>query len=167
MNVQAANSSIQSSEQYRIRAKQQEEQAQQLQAGQSQEKSVSVDEYDKANPVGEEVEGIYSVSHDDDGNLKVNYIQPSSKDESSAKTESVKSESGQSAEKSQGTAAAPSASSEDTSSDNEEKIKELEEQKNALQQKLNRENNEDVKAQIRTQILAVEAQIIQLKTAQI
>ncbi|MBR1657753.1 MAG: hypothetical protein IJ697_04725 [Synergistaceae bacterium] len=163
MNIQASQSSIQSSEQYRIRANKQEQQAQQIQQEQKIQELKAVDEYDKNNPVGEEVEGIYSVSHDEEGNLKVNYTQPASKSESTQKTESSSSD--QKAEsKPSSSPVQSSESSSSSSSDNDDEIEELEKQKSALQQKLSRESDEALKAQIRNQIQAVEAEIIQLKT---
>ena len=74
MSVQNIQSNIQTSEQYRIR-----KQTEQVQQPEQSQDVQQLDEYDKANPVGEEVEGIYSVSHDDEGNLKVDYRQPTSK----------------------------------------------------------------------------------------
>ena len=83
MSVSNIQSEIQNAEQYKIRKQTEAKQAEELQAQQIQpvQKVQQVDEYDKANPVGEEAEGIYSVSHDDNGNLKVNYVQPGEKSE--------------------------------------------------------------------------------------
>ena len=74
MSVQNIQSNIQTSEQYRIR-----KQTEQVQQPEQSQDVQQLDEYDKTNPVGEEVEGIYSVSHDDEGNLKIDYRQPTSK----------------------------------------------------------------------------------------
>ena len=51
-----------------------------------------------------------------------------------------------------------------TSSDDDDELEQLEQQRDALRQQLNREADENVKAQLRTQLQAVEAEIIQLKT---
>ncbi|MBQ9403701.1 MAG: hypothetical protein IJU15_01835, partial [Synergistaceae bacterium] len=76
MNIQELQSSNQS-ELYRIRKNtaQQTEAAEAEKISQqlTEQQPAQVDEYDKANPVGEEVKGIYSVSRDEEGNLKVNY----------------------------------------------------------------------------------------------
>ncbi len=56
--------------------------------------------------------------------------------------------------------ASPAATS---SSDDDDELEELQQQKQALQQQLNRESDEGVKAQLRTQLQNIEAQIIQLK----
>ena len=157
MSLQVTDSSLQSSEQYIIRAKRQEQteqlkktQEQQVQQAQQAEQ---VDTYDKENPAGEEVEGIYSVSHDESGNLKIDYKQPS--ESKGIKTEASKEAAG----------VAPSTESASSGTDNDDEIEELEKQRSQLQQRLSREQDESVKAQLRNQIQAVEAQIIQLKTA--
>lgn len=125
MNIQ----SVQSAEIYKIRKQSQEQKAEQLSTEQEQTK---VDEYDKANPAGEEVEGIYNVSHDDEGNLKVDYKQPETK-------------------------ATQAATSIDASEDDE--LEELKEQRNVIRQQLNRETDEAVKSQLRVQLQSIEAQI--------
>ena len=143
---------IQQPEQYVIRAKRDVQSASQVQetesAVQNATKAAEVDTYDKDNPAGVQAEGVYSVSHDESGNLKVDYMP---------KSETSKT---QSAPKIESSAAASTASS--TSSDDE--LEQLEQQKARIQQQLSRETDENVKAQLRTQLQAVEAQIIQLKT---
>lgn len=160
MSIQVTDNALQSTEQYVIRAKRQE-QTRQIQEQQEQSQQVQqlkeVDTYDKENPVGEEVEGIYSVSHDESGNLKVDYVQPASKSNESEKINS-------SDTKSSGAGAVSSASNSNDDSDDDDELKKLEQQRNALQQQINREQDEDVKAQLRNQLMAVEAEIIQLKT---
>ena len=76
MSVSNIQANVQSTEQYKIRkqteATKQAEELQQLQQAQQAATEIQqVDEYDKENPVGEEIEGIYSVSNDETGNLKI------------------------------------------------------------------------------------------------
>lgn len=140
MSVQNISAEIQNSEQYKIRKQSSTAQAEEISeqdgAPQASQETHKVDEYDKDNPVGEEPEGIYSVSYDDEGNLKVDYKQP-------------------------GAAPAGTASAEENSSeeDNEEEIKKLEKQRDILKQKLNREADENIRSQLRTQLQAIEMQI--------
>ena len=169
MSVDSIESSIQSTatEQYRIRAKRQEQTTQQIQEIQRSEqvqqeqrvqaqRAEEVDVYDKANPVGTQAEGVYSVSHDESGNLKVNYTQPASKSDSEeeALSSAPKAEASKPAG---GTGGASSVSS--TSSDDDDELEELKKQRDAIRQQLNREANEDVKAQLRTQLQSIEMQI--------
>ena len=147
MSIQNVSTLIQNnSEQYKIRKQTEAQQTEQLQQEIQEQKvqEVEVDEYDKSNPAGEEVEGIYSVSHDDSGNLKVNYKQPESKIEAK-----------------QGSA--PLTESADNSSDDDE-VEELKKQRDAVKQQLNRETDETVKSQLRAQVRAIEVQIA-LKSA--
>ena len=161
MSIESLQGNIQPSEQYTIRAKRESQSANQIQESQqtvqsqnlqNETKAPEIDTYDKDNPVGVKAEGVYSVSHDESGNLKVDYT-PKSDD---AKTVSQASEQ----PKSSGGAGAVSTTS-STSSDDE--LEQLEQQKNEIQQQLNREQDENVKAQLRTQLQNIEAQIIQLK----
>ena len=167
MSIESIESSIQSAEQYKIRAKRQEQTTQQIQETQRSEqvqqeqrvqaqRAEEVDTYDKANPVGTQAEGVYSVSHDESGNLKVNYTQPVSKSDSTEESESStpKAESSKPAGGSGATSAVSS-----TSSDEDDEIEELKKQRDAIRQQLNREANEDVKAQLRTQLQGIEMQI--------
>ena len=178
--------SIQSSELYTIRAKRQEqtervrqaqeqsqarqvqetrqaEQAQQVQ--QSQEtQSRQVDTYDKENPVGVQAEGIYSLAHDEEGNLTVNYVKPSAKSEDTEETGQASQANGsQKSEASQGAQMAGGTQSSSSSSSDDDELEELQQQRDAIRQQLNREQDENVKAQLRTQLQSVEAEIIQLK----
>ncbi|MBR1419072.1 MAG: hypothetical protein IJ576_08925, partial [Synergistaceae bacterium] len=68
------------------------------------------DEYDKDNPVGEKAEGIYSLEHDENGNLKIAYTQP----EKTAKTETKSSD--QSSQAAQPSQSQPAAKAGDASS---------------------------------------------------
>ena len=157
MNVETLKSNIQSAEQYTIRAKREAQSAEQAQGSQQavQNQNVpEVDTYDKANPVGVKAEGVYSVEHDDEGNLTVKYTQPASKSES--ESSAVKGSDS-------GGAAPVTSSTESTSSSDDDELEQLQQQKQALQQQLNRESDENVKAQLRTQLQNIEAQIIQLK----
>ena len=159
MSIQQVTQQVQDNEQYRIRSSK-SEQAQQVQqtVQTEQHAAVQTDEYDKANPVGESVEGIYSVSHDDEGNLKVNYTQPASKTE--AKTESQsepKAEASQGQKASAGAGAAPSATS--TSSESDDELEELKKQEEQLKAQLNRETDEGTKQALRAQLQSIEMQI--------
>lgn len=158
MNVETMNSNIQSAEQYTIRAKREAQSANQAQGSQqaiqNEARAPEVDTYDKANPVGVKAEGVYSVEHDDEGNLTVKYTQPASKSES--ESSAVKGSDS-------GGAAPVTSSTESTSSSDDDELEQLQQQKQALQQQLNRESDENVKAQLMTQLQNIEAQIIQLK----
>ncbi|MBQ6435373.1 MAG: hypothetical protein IJJ09_05180, partial [Synergistaceae bacterium] len=101
----------------------------------------NIDEYDKSNPVGEEVEGIYSVSSDDEGNLKVNYKQPEAK-----------------------TSQPVNVQQNSSSDDSDDEIEKLKEQRDSIRQQLNRETDETVKSQLRAEIQSLEVQIA-LKSA--
>ena len=122
------------------------------------QRAEEVDTYDKANPVGTQAEGVYSVSHDESGNLKVNYTQPASKSDSAEESESSSTPKAESS-KPAGGAGATSAVSSTSSSDDDDEIEELKKQRDAIRQQLNREANEDVKAQLRTQLQSIEMQI--------
>ena len=157
MSIQNIQSQIQNTEQYKIRAKSESQQAEELQSQQvSQEIQQQVDEYDKANPVGEEVEGIYSVSHDEQGNLKIDYKQP----ESNKQTMSVKAnEKTEDTGKAGGTAPTATTNEDDDDEDEEEEIEKLKKQRDSIKQQLNSETDERVKSQLRAQLQAVEMQI--------
>lgn len=154
MSIESITSQVKNAEQYVIRSEKEiknSEQAVSSQTSQSIQpvKPVKTDEYDKANPVGESVEGIYSVSHDEEGNLKVNYTQPPEKS------------SGANA----GAGAAPVASSGTTdSTDSDEELERLKTQRDALKAQLNRETDEEVKQALRVQLQNVEAQIAMKST---
>ena len=158
MSIQNIQSQIQNTEQYKIRAKSESQQAEEIQAQQAaQEIQQQVDEYDKANPVGEEVEGIYSVSHDEEGKLKIDYKQP----ESNKQTMSVKAnEKTEDAGKAGG--AAPIATNTD---EDEDEIEKLKKQRDSIKQQLNNESDERVKSQLRAQLQLIEMQIA-LKSAE-
>ena len=157
MSIQNIQSQIQNTEQYKIRAKSESQQAEELQSQQvSQEIQQQVDEYDKANPVGEEVEGIYSVSHDEQGNLKIDYKQP----ESDKQTMSVKAnEKTEDTGKAGGAAPTATTNEDDDDEDEEEEIEKLKKQRDSIKQQLNSETDERVKSQLRAQLQAVEMQI--------
>ena len=150
MSIQNIQNSTQNSELYQIHKKTESQNTEQLQAQQAVQEIPQSDEYDTANPVGEEVEGIYSVSYDDDGNLQVNYTQP-----------------GRKADSKTGGAAPVSGTEESEESSNvEEEIEKLKKQRNQIKQQLNKEKDEDVKKALRTQLQMIEAQIAQLSSQQ-
>ena len=168
MSVQNIQTSIQSNEQYKIRKQTEAQQAEELQeqlqqAEQTAQEIRQVDVYDKENPVGEEVEGIYSVSHDESGNLKIDYKQPTSKskdtgEKSSTMTVKANEKSGEA----KGGAAPAAASNTEESSDSEddeEELEKLKQQRDAIKQQLNRAADEDTKAALRAQLQAIEVQI--------
>ncbi len=167
MSIQNIQSGIQNTEQYKIR-KQTEAQVEELQqqvqqAAQNAQEIRQVDEYDKANPVGEEVEGIYSVSHDESGNLKIDYKQPTSKSnetEEKSNTMTVKADD-KTQEAKGGAAPAATSSTEESSDDDddEEELEKLKQQRDAIKQQLNRAADEETKAALRTQLQAIEMQI--------
>ena len=153
MSIQNIQSTTQNSELYQIHKKTEAQNAEQLQAEQQAVQEIQQsDEYDTANPAGEEPEGIYSVSYDDEGNLQVKYTQPNGKTE--AKSEGVSS----------GGAGQASAAeeSEESDDDTEEEIEKLKKQRDQIRQQLNKEKDEDVKKSLRTQLQMIEAQIAQL-----
>ena len=143
MSIQNINSSIQNnSEQYQIRKQTETQKVNEVQQQPTQEiQTQKIDEYDKNDPVGEEVEGIYSVSNDETGNLKVNYKQPEAK-----------------------TLQPVNVQQSSSSDDSDDEIEELKEQRDAIRQQLNRETDEAVKSQLRAQIQSLEVQIA-LKSA--
>lgn len=167
MSVNNIQANVQSAEQYKIRKQTETKQAEDLQSQIQQAQEIrQLDEYDKANPVGEEVEGIYSVSHDEDGNLKVNYKQPVSKTEnSSEEKETMQVKANEKAEKSGGAAPAAASKAEESSEsdsdddDSEEEIEKLKAQRDAIKQQLNRAADEETKAALRAQLQSIEMQI--------
>lgn len=168
MSAESIQGNIQSSGQYGIRAKREAQtlsQAQEAQKAtqiQAEQKAAETDTYDKDNPAGvlARAEGVYSVSHDESGNLKVDYVQPAGKSDSTNASQSA--ENAQAAPKSQPASAGGIAQASSSSSDDDE-LETLQRQKNEIQQQLNREQDENVKAQLRLQLQNIEAQIIQLK----
>ena len=133
---------------YQIRKSEELREAGQVQAEQAvQEVAAQSDEYDKANPVGEEAEGIYSVTYDEDGQAKVKYTQPGAKAEAA------------------GSQAAVPASSESSDS-TEQEIEALKKQRDQIKQQLNKSQDEEEKKALRAQLQMIEAQIAQ-KTAQL
>ena len=175
MSVENIQNTAQVSEQYTIRAKREAHSTNQVSESQQaiQNQNVSgesrvaeVDTYDKDNPAGVKAEGVYSISHDDSGKLRVDYVpvsEESEKSQAESESESSKSNAGLKTEqpKSSGAGSASVASS--ASSDDDE-LEELQRQKSEIQQQLNREQDENVKAELRVQLQNIEAQIIQLKT---
>ena len=147
MSISSVTSQVSNAEQYVIRSAKREQTSQPEQQVQ-QVQQVQTDEYDKGNPVGERAEGIYSVSHDDEGRLKVNYTQPSEK---TTKAE-AKSEAGNAGN-------GKSAGSAESSEDDEEEIERLKKQRDALKAQLNRETDEEVKRTLRLQLQSIEVQI--------
>lgn len=139
MSIQSITQQVQDNEQYKIR-KQTAERSEQTQSVQP----VQTDTYDKANPVGESVEGIYSVSKDDEGNMKVNYTQPAVKS-SGAGTGA-------------GTGASQAVSTSSDSSDDDE-LEDLKKQEEQLKAQLNRETDEGARQALRTQLQSIELQI--------
>ena len=157
MSIQNIQSTAQNPELYQIHKKTEAQNTEQLQEQQIVQEVVQSDEYDTANPVGEEPEGIYSVSYDDEGNLQVNYTQPGEKAE--AKTEGTPSAGGT------GQASAAN-ESEESDDDTEEEIEKLKKQRDQIKQQLNKEQDEDVKKSLRAQLQMIEAQIAQLTSQQ-
>ena len=162
MSIQSVSSQVQSEELYVIRKKSEQVQesaksAEQVQE-QTQVQAAQTDTYDKANPVGEEAEGVYSVSHDESGNLTVNY-KPAAKSEAKAESQtSGKTEQAGEGQPAQSGGAAPATSSSDDDEDDEE-LEELKEQRDALRQQLNRAADEETKQALRVQLQSVELQI--------
>ena len=154
MSIQALQGQAQSVGQYQIRKQTEEQKAEQVQAQQAVQEAVQVDEYDAANPVGEEAEGIYSVSYDEDGSLKVSYTQPTAKGEAGGAQAGGASQSAESTE------------TEDDTETIEEEIEKLKKQRDEIKQQLNKEQDEDVKKALRAQLQLIEAQRAQ-KTAQL
>ena len=154
MSIQALQGQAQSVGQYQIRKQTEEQKAEQVQAQQAVQEAVQVDEYDAANPVGEEAEGIYSVSYDEDGSLKVSYTQPAAKGEAGGAQAGGASQSAESTE------------TDDDTDTIEEEIEKLKKQRDEIKQQLNKEQDEDVKKALRAQLQLIEAQIAQ-KTAQL
>ena len=150
MSIQSIQNQAQNTELYQIHKKTEAQTTEQVQSEQAAQEVPQTDEYDKANPVGEEAEGIYSVSYDDDGSLKVDYKQPAAKSEGA----------GQAAG---GTQAAETTDSDD---DTEEEIEQLKQQRDQIKQQLNKEKDEETRKVLRTQLQAIEAQIAQ-KTAEL
>ena len=161
MSIQSVSSQVQSEELYVIRKKSEQVQesaksAEQVQE-QTQVQAAQTDTYDKANPVGEEAEGVYSVSHDESGNLTVNY-KPTAKSEAKAESQtSGKTEQAGEGQPAQSGGAAPVTSSSDD--DDDEELEELKEQRDALRQQLNRAADEETKQALRVQLQSVELQI--------
>ena len=152
MSIQNIQNSTQNSEFYQIHKKTEAQNTEQVQAQQTAQEIPQSDEYDTANPVGEEAEGIYSVSYDDDGNLQVNYTQPGAKAEGASSAG--------------GTPQVSGTEESEESSDVEEEIEKLKKQRDQIKQKLNKEKDEDVKKALRTQLQMIEAQIAQLSSQQ-
>ncbi len=154
MSIQTIQGSTQNTELYQIHKKAEPQNTEQIQNQQLLQEIPQADEYDTAHPVGEEPEGIYSVSYDDEGNLQVNYTQPAGK--AAAKSEGLSSAGG----------AAPVSGTEDSdeSSDVEEEIEKLKKQRDQIKQQLNKEKDEDVKKSLRAQLQAIEAQIAMLSS---
>lgn len=146
VSIDSVTSQVRNAEQYVIRSEKSKNSEQASQDTHQQVQPAKTDEYDKANSVGEAVEGIYSVSHDEEGTLKVNYTQPN--------------ESGRPS----GTGAAPSSSGSTESDDNDEELERLEEQMKQLKAQLNREIDEEVKQALRVQLQNIETQIAMKST---
>ena len=160
MSIQNIQNTQQNSELYQIHKKTEAQNSEQLQAEQQAASVQAIpqsDEYDTANPVGEEPEGIYSVSYDDEGNLQVNYTQPAGKSDS--KAEGTPSAGGT-------PQALAAEESEESDDDTEEEIEKLKKQRDQIKQQLNKEQDEDVKKSLRAQLQMIEAQIAQLTSQQ-
>jgi len=168
MSINNIQFEIQNAEQYKIRKQTEETKQAEIQqaeqAAQAVQEIKQVDEYDKANPVGEQVEGIYSVSHDDNGNLKIDYKEPSSEKNEKNETMQVKADE-KSANSAKSGGAAPTSGTEkssetdDDDDDNEEELEKLKRQRDAIRQQLNSAADEDTKAALRAQLQAIELQI--------
>ena len=151
MSIQALQG--QSSGVYQIRKREEVQEAGQVQAEQVvQEVVQQSDEYDKANPVGEEAEGIYSVTFDSDGHATVKYTQPGAKAEA--------------AEGAQASGAAAVSDNSDSTDSTEEEIEALKKQRDQIKQQLNKSQDEEEKKALRAQLQMIEAQIAQ-KTAEL
>ena len=156
MSIQSVQSQAQNASAYQIHKTNKEAEAQateQVQSEQAVQQVQQADEYDKANPVGTEAEGVYSVSYDEDGNMKVNYSQPSGKSDVQA------------GETGGAQAGGESSSAGDTDSI-EDEIECLKKQRDQIKQQLNKAQDEEMKKALRTQLQMIEAQIAQ-KTAQL
>lgn len=163
MSIQALQAQVQDAGVYQIHKKTEAQAAEQSASQQNvnvQEVPAQTDEYDKANPVGQEAEGVYSVSYDEDGNMKVDYKQPSSGAQAS----------GEGAQAGQSGGAGAAGAAQDTSStdddETEKEIEKLKKQRDQIKQQLNKAQDEDTKKALRSQLQAIEAQIAQ-KTAQL
>ena len=154
MSIQALQAATQDSGIYQIHKKTEAQNTEQVQSEQVVQEVPQTDEYDKANPVGEEAEGIYSVSYDEDGSLKVDYKQPASKQEGAGQAGGGQAAGGQ------------AVNSTDSDDDTEEEIEKLKQQREQIKQQLNKEKDEDTRKVLRTQLQAIEAQIAQ-KTAEL
>ena len=154
MSIQALQATTQDSGIYQIHKKTEAQNTEQVQSEQVVQEVPQTDEYDKANPVGEEAEGIYSVSYDEDGSLKVDYKQPASKQEGAGQAGGGQAAGGQ------------AVNSTDSDDDTEEEIEKLKQQREQIKQQLNKEKDEDTRKVLRTQLQAIEAQIAQ-KTAEL
>ena len=152
MSIQSIQNSTQNSELYQIHKKTEAKNSEQVQAQQASQEIPQSDEYDTANPVGEEAEGIYSVSYDDEGNLQVNYTKPAGKAEGASSAGSTPKVSG--------------TEESEESSDVEKEIEKLKKQRDQIKQQLNKEKDEDVKKALRTQLQMIESQIAQLSSQQ-
>ena len=153
MSIQSVQSQVQNAAAYQIHKKAEAQATEQVQAEQQVQQIQQADEYDKANPVGTEAEGVYSVSYDDDGNMKVSYSQPSGKSDVQA------GETG-------GAQAGGDASSAGDTDSIEDEIERLKKQRDQIKQQLNKAQDEEMKKALRTQLQMIEAQIAQ-KTAQL
>lgn len=114
----------------------------------------NVDEYIHAEP--EKSAGIY----DENGKIK-----DSENNENENSTMAVRVNEGKLSEVKFGgmPAGGISANSENESFDSDDELEELEQQQAQLRQQLNTENDENVKAQLRTELQNIENQIMQLK----
>ena len=156
MSIQSIQNSTQNFELYQIHKKTEAKNSEQVQAQQASQEIPQSDEYDTANPVGEEAEGIYSISYDDEGNLQVKYTQPGGKTDSKA----------EGASSAGSTPKVSEMEESEESSDVEEEIEKLKKQRDQIKQQLNKEKDENVKKALRTQLQMIEAQIAQLSSQQ-
>lgn len=176
MSVESIQNTAQISGRYVIRAKREAQslsQAQELQKAsqnqnvQNESRASEIDTYDKDNPVGVQAEGVYSISHDESGNLKIDYTpksESSEKSQADSESESSKSIASLKTEQPKSSGAGSASEVSSASSDDDDELEELQRQKNAIQQQISREQDENVKAELRVQLQDIEAQIIQLKT---
>lgn len=152
-SINSVTSQVSGEELYRIRK--QTEAVKTEEVSTQSQPEIKTDEYDKANPVGETAEGVYSVNHDESGNLKVDY-KPVSKNEDSGQAQ--KSEQKEQPAQSGGSAPVTSSSSDD----DDDELEELKQQRDTLKAQLNRASDESEKQALRTQLQSVEAEIISL-----
>lgn len=165
INTIQTNAQNNNAELYKIRKNAEAQKTEQAENTAALQENKQVDKYDKANPVGEEVEGIYSVSHDDEGNVKVEYRQPAKTDsKSESKTEAKPEAAAKNAEKTgeaQNTEKGVTRMSGSSNGDDDE-LEKLKQERIRIRQQLSSEKDEDKKRQLRSELQSIESKILQL-----